>query len=257
MPKIPPSFGIDFCQSDRAQTIQTKVRACPAGYLKLIFYEMRIEYSKTLSDSLKAVGVASMLVDHIGLVFFPQMEILRIIGRLAFPIFAVGVAGGYQHTSDLKKYALRLFVFGLLAQFPYQYLMEGFRLNVMFTLLAGLLMIYFFDTKKYWFFAAMVLLLFIVPFEYDFFGPAVVFFVYFLKSKKQILIFYATFLVIYIAYKNHSAYLFFLYSIFGIVLALYPKILEALKFPKLPRYFFYVFYPAHLALFALIKYFIL
>ena len=63
--------------------------------------------------ALKIIAITSMLIDHIGSVLLPDYNILRIIGRLSFPIFAFLVVEGYFHTRDVKKYLQRLFVFGV------------------------------------------------------------------------------------------------------------------------------------------------
>ncbi len=59
------------------------------------------------------------------------------IGRIAAPIFLFSIANGYRHTRNFKRYALRLLVFACLAEYPY-YLLFGFHGNIMFTLLLGL-----------------------------------------------------------------------------------------------------------------------
>ena len=56
--------------------------------------------------TLKMIATVAMLIDHIGAVLFPQIEILRIIGRIAFPIFAYMIAEGCVHTKSKKKYFL-------------------------------------------------------------------------------------------------------------------------------------------------------
>lgn len=72
---------------------------------------------------------------------------LRLIGRLAFPLFAWLIANGARHTRNIHKYLLRLFLFGVLSQIPYTMalgLVEKtvfFRPNVLFTLFLGLLSI--------------------------------------------------------------------------------------------------------------------
>ena len=92
------------------------------------------------NDLLKIVALLTMLIDHVGYLYFPEEMIFRTIGRIAFPIFAYQVAIGFQKTSNRSRYALRLFVFALISQVPYFWFnptltfdWEG--LNIMFTLL--------------------------------------------------------------------------------------------------------------------------
>lgn len=60
-----------------------------------------------------------MLIDHIGLIFFPDVIAFRCIGRLAMPIFSYCIAQGCIHTKNRKKYFLRVFVMGLLCELIY------------------------------------------------------------------------------------------------------------------------------------------
>ena len=215
---------------------------------------MKLGYSKTTSDALKIVGVSSMIIDHIGYVFFPQVAWLRIIGRLAFPIFAAGIVNGYRHTSDWKKYAMRLLIFGLLAQIPFQLILGEFRLNILFSFFFGLLIMYFFETKKYFLIVLLVFLSFKVPIEHEWFGLATIFIFFLLKDKFHILLAYLTLIFVYVVAKNEHAYLIYFYSIFGALLVLFPEVLKNLKSPALPKYFFYFFYPAHLIILLVVKY---
>ena len=56
------------------------------------------------NNKLKIIAMISMLIDHIGVALFPYVEIFRIIGRLAFPIFAYMIAEGCRYTKNRKKY---------------------------------------------------------------------------------------------------------------------------------------------------------
>ncbi|MBD2859531.1 hypothetical protein IB286_10995 [Spongiibacter sp. KMU-158] len=98
------------------------------------------------SFQLKIIALLSMIIDHIGLFFFPQFEIFRIVGRLAFPLFAWLVANGAQHTRDLKQYVFRLALLALVAQPPFWFANKAIGapnliLNTVFTLCLGLLVI--------------------------------------------------------------------------------------------------------------------
>lgn len=88
--------------------------------------------------SLKLIAIAAMTVDHIGMLFFPGLPILRVIGRLTFPIMGFFITEGYRHTSNLKRYAGRLLIFGVISILPCL-LAFGWGLNIFFTLLCGLL----------------------------------------------------------------------------------------------------------------------
>ena len=73
-----------------------------------------------------------MLIDHIGAVFYPQVTLFRIIGRIAFPIFAYQIGVGYKNTKNLRKYLLRLLLVGIISQVPYSLLFTTKTLNIFY-----------------------------------------------------------------------------------------------------------------------------
>ena len=92
-------------------------------------------------EYLKLIACMTMLIDHIGAVFFPQAIWLRIIGRISFPIFCFLLAEGIHHTRSPLKYGLRLLLAALIAELPYDLLFHGqfiwAKNSVMVTLLLG------------------------------------------------------------------------------------------------------------------------
>lgn len=63
---------------------------------------------------LKLIGVVTMTIDHIGHILFPNLAVLRIIGRLAYPIFAYLIAEGCTYSKHKAKYFLSVLGTGLL-----------------------------------------------------------------------------------------------------------------------------------------------
>jgi hypothetical protein len=116
---------------------------------------------KGLSGStLKWIAVVTMLIDHFAAVFYvggrlagkPPFSyesylLLRFIGRLAFPIYGFLLAEGFRHTHSVKRYLLRLFLFGLVSEVPFDLAFrrswfDPSHQNVFFTLFLGLLAVW-------------------------------------------------------------------------------------------------------------------
>lgn len=126
-------------------------------------------------STVKIIAVITMLIDHVGAVILERQMVavgllglsgadaqgviswmeehgtlywgyfaMRMIGRLGFPIFCFLLVEGFQRTRDVKKYALRLGLFVLISEIPFnlaisgQFISLGYQ-NVFFTLLIGLL----------------------------------------------------------------------------------------------------------------------
>ena len=70
-------------------------------------------------NQLKTIAMITMTCDHVALQLFPQLRWLRIIGRIAMPIYAYMIAEGCRYTRDRKKYLMRLLGMGVLCQVVY------------------------------------------------------------------------------------------------------------------------------------------
>lgn len=122
--------------------------------------------NKNLSqEGLKLIATVTMLIDHVGMVLVYEWACLaidrrsvyaeelcvlydwmRLIGRIAFPIYCFMLVEGAHHTASLKKYRVRLLVGALLAEIPFDLAVTGRPVDfgytsVMVTLFLGLLMI--------------------------------------------------------------------------------------------------------------------
>ena len=117
-----------------------------------ILYDNIVRWLYMTSFILKIIGVISMCFDHIGYTIYGKASFLNYIGRIAFPIFAFQAVQGYIHTKNLNKHFIKLFIFACLSQIPCMLLFSKFTneigFNVLFTLLLGLLTLFFYDKSK-------------------------------------------------------------------------------------------------------------
>ena len=105
--------------------------------------------------NLKLLALLTMVIDHIAAValtdIFPPeiwwMRLLRIVGRIAFPLFAFLLVEGFIHTSNVGRYAQRLAVFAVISEIPFNMALCGEIVfpawnNIFFTLLASLMLLW-------------------------------------------------------------------------------------------------------------------
>lgn len=99
--------------------------------------------------TLKLIALITMMIDHYGAIFQNNIEIYRIIGRIAFPIYCFLLVEGYSHTKNVKKYAGRILIFALISEVPFDLAFYGivsfYHQNIFFTLFIGLVTIYLLD----------------------------------------------------------------------------------------------------------------
>jgi hypothetical protein len=186
------------------------------------------------------LACSSMIVDHLGLLFFPDIIWFRFVGRIAFPLFAVGVGLGSVKTRDIDKYIFRLFLCACLSQFPY-YLATGLHsLNVLFTLSAGILIYRIFlqpgDGLR-WSFALVVPLILFFPVSYGL--PGVVFVTSCCLSYRFNVPFHFIVGIVFCFTFKDMSFFFGIPFITALVFSWF------LSFPliRLPRWFKYSFYP--------------
>jgi len=204
------------------------------------------------NDFLKVLACLFMLIDHVGFMFFPQYIILRIVGRLAFPIFAYQVANGYRKTSNLSKYMGRLALFSLISQIPYFWFSPG-SLNIMPTLLVGLIVIYLHEnTGRYGFIVAGLLVIVgdIIHLQYGSYGLMMIWIFYIFSERKVYLTFAYALMSLLFAWITGWSFSM-LMQFFSI--AALPFIFANWRVKlRLNRYFFYAFYPGHIIVLLLI-----
>lgn len=246
---------------------------------------MEMEKKRGISGStIKIIAIFAMLIDHIGAgvvgryissTGMPMLDtaegmqwlseyggwmalyaVMRMIGRLGFPIFCFLLIEGFEHTRDVKKYAARLLAFCIISEVPFDLLFRGKVLefgyqNVFFTLFIGLLVLCayrFVEQQKEWnvlwkglcYLAALIA------------GMAVAE----LLHTDYAAIGVCCILVLYIFRKNKvgqivAGCIAFLWELTA-PLAFLPIAFYNGKRGLKMKYFFYIFYPAHLLILYLI-----
>lgn len=218
------------------------------------------------TNFLKLIAIICMTFDHVGKVFFPDILIFQIIGRIAFPIFAYCIVVGCLYTKDLKKYIFRLSMFAIISQ-PFYVLahypslsdfIENIGvLNIFFTLIIGVVAVASLKHKKWIVFAASILIVSAFNFDYGISGIMLMLAFYIFRNKPVYSIVVGTvFLASPFLYESvHGINIFGrIFDIQGFsALAIIPIHLKTRFKTKINKYFFYAYYPLHLLAIYLVR----
>lgn len=90
---------------------------------------------------IKVLAAVFMVIDHVYHILVPNLVILNYIGRLSFPLFAWLLAEGEKHTRNIYRYGSRLLIAAIISQPIYIIVFRKSFLNILFTLLIGLIML--------------------------------------------------------------------------------------------------------------------
>jgi len=217
---------------------------------------------------LKILAMISMVLDHVGDLFFPGATWMRAAGRLAMPLFAFCIAEGYAHTRDRRKYLLRMGIFALISEIPFDLAFESriglSHQNIMLTFFLSILALMLYDRIRggegtdgaqipAWKTALGVLavgaiaaLALLLKADYTIFAVISVFLFYALRQKHPLL--RSGVGVGFLALTRTVGY----YSATG--LSFLPLALYNGKKGRGLKWLFYLFYPGHLLLLAGLKF---
>lgn len=233
-------------------------------------------------NALKFIAVFTMLIDHIGaalieygilcsydiermMMILGTKEgmrwylfdlVLRIIGRIAFPIFCFLLVEGFLHTRDERKYARNLLLFAFISEIPFDTAFFGSQLywgaqNVYFTLFIGVVMMCF--LRKYEgrqgmqtaAVAAACVAAFLIKSDYSYFGILIIAALYLLRNRRS-----RRFITTGVLAALESLPLFGTAALSLIPIACYNGERGKLRI----KYFFYLFYPVHITLLVGLRY---
>jgi len=99
-------------------------------------------------NQLKLIAMITMTCDHVGLQLLPGWPFLRILGRLALPIYAWMIAEGCRHTRSRKRYLLRLASLAALCQIVYFFAMGSLYMCILVTFSLSVCLIWSWEQKK-------------------------------------------------------------------------------------------------------------
>lgn len=208
-----------------------------------------------------------MLIDHIGIFFFPNILALRIIGRISFPIFAFFVAEGFFYTHSKKRYLITMLIFAIVSQVPYMFLFGFYQFNILFTFLFAIILLWLFEkiktTEKHqrmmpimWFCTlCLFLIIFSKFYSYGILGVLCVFNFYAFRDKPIIkwLLFCTIMVLMALVNAIFSSFtLQNLDQVFGILALPFLLLYNGQKGKINLKYLFYIFYPTHLAIILLL-----
>ena len=220
---------------------------------------------------LKLVALAFMMCDHMGKMIFPQVQEMRVLGRIAFPLYAWCLVVGACHTRCMWKYMLRIGLIGLISQPLYMAALNHTwrEPNIFLTLLVALLGLWGLRERKWlshiW--APLLALVLVVWLrcDYGWKGVLLILLLYAARENRSAL---AAVMIAFCLYWGSSSSR--VTEFFGIALAVPGTVLPQLISPwlrlqglavlatpliifpckaklKLPAWLGYALYPAHLA----------
>lgn len=216
---------------------------------------------KLSSFEIKLVAVVTMVIDHIGAVFFPQNTLLRVIGRISFPLFCFMAVLGFIYTRNIYRYLGRLLICAIVSEIFFDFAFHGGIYfdanNSVFTLAAGVASLHVMKKQGYLTGCVFTLVsgffLNVCHFDYGLYGTILIVLIYFayrfcMETKKSMYLSWGVVALFMIFYRPDIQ----AFAAFAIIfMALYDgqKGYER----KWIKNFFYIFYPAHLLILAIIR----
>lgn len=236
-----------------------QVKGVTGGTLKIIAI-----ISMTIDHFAAAVILYMINTGHYGSFGYERLKsiygICRLVGRIAFPIYCFLLVEGFWYTSNRKKYAIRLGIFAIISEIPFNLaffdkLIHIQHQNVFFTLLIGLLTIMAMDyfesgevKKEKNFIISRLIMVFgflaatLIKVDYSGFGVIAIVIMYLFHEKKLMNCLFGACIF---AWEKSAP------------LAFIPLYFYNGKRGRQLKYFFYAYYPIHLLIFYFVRHLIL
>lgn len=201
---------------------------------------------------MQLIAIVSMLIDHIGLMFFPDDLMWRVIGRLAFPLYAYRIISGFQYTRSRRRYMRRLAIIGAAAQLPYMIAFDTWRVNVIGTFLAAICVLWLLERYRgnaFAFLCAGIAAVAVdwLQFEYGSYGLFLILIYRYLTSHAMV----AAHVLLNLIYAFYADWMIQFVSLVSTLLLAYgARLMQAVERIRVPRWLWLSFYPGHLAVLA-------
>lgn len=232
---------------------------------------------KLNSNALKLIAIVAMAIDHTADLLFPGFPCealpiaMHIIGRITAPVMWFFIAEGFYYTRNLKKYLLRMGAFALISHFAYCFCFgisiipfrEGIfnQTSIMWPLFWSLAALWVFHGRndlKMWQKNLIFLFILVITFPGDYSCIAVlaVLLIYENRQDKKKCVFGMLLLILIYALVSF----FFvdrMYALIQMGAILVCPLIYAYNGEKgkskWMKWFFYIFYPAHMILIGLLR----
>lgn len=211
------------------------------------------------SYHLKILALVIMIIDHTGAIFYPDLIFLRIIGRVAFVLYAFMLVEGVYHTNNIHKYIKKIFIWALLSEVPFDIAFYGMPFyfghqNIYFTLLISILGIYYLQRIKSFFYSIIVVLVVLsvsrfLNFDYSWYGTTMIMAFY---SLRKLCAFKFMFIETISTIATFNILGVQIFAFLGFIPILIYNGQQGKKIGSI----YYSYYAIHLLIFALIKYLI-
>lgn len=251
------------------KTARTAAKHAYGAFWRAVFLEIamcnrnRGDYgAKGHLIMIKLFAAGIMVLDHIGMILFPDVLWWRIVGRLSMPLFAYGIARGFyfsEKKNNTDHYIKRLFFFALVSQIPYTilslWIKDRLEFNIGFTWLLSVVFMKTASRKTQGWIAIVSIVLisaYFLPIDYGVYGVLypLMFYSYMLKNNKS----QYAFLGITVLFALDVVLTLDLIQAFSLIA--FPILLLAIRYDtkvRLPKGFYYWFYPLHLIVLMIIK----